>query len=70
MQIPLLAKSRLYRQLPLHLRGLLYPVVRQRLLAECQQEGLDFDKAFPPPPGPQQQPGREGPDELIPGVLP
>ncbi len=50
LEVPLLSKVRLYRALPLKTQQDIYPLVAEQLRAECQQEGIDFDKAFPPPP--------------------
>ena len=68
--LDLIEREQLYKALDGRIQQRIYPRIRRALEVQCELEGLDFDKAFPPPPGPQQQPGREGPDELIPGVLP
>lgn len=51
MRVPLLAKVRLYRALSTDKKRAIYDLVAEGLRRECQQEGLDFDKAFPAPPG-------------------
>jgi hypothetical protein len=50
LQMPVLARVRLYRALPTNKRAAVYPLVAEQLRRLCQAEGLDFDKAFPAPP--------------------
>lgn len=51
LYLPLLSKWRLYEALPPQKKASIYPDVIEVLRKECQQESLDPDKAFPPPPG-------------------
>jgi hypothetical protein len=51
LYLPLLSKWRLYEALPPQKKVQIYPDVIDVLRKECRQEGLDPDKAFPPPPG-------------------
>ncbi|MCK4603056.1 MAG: hypothetical protein KAU28_11355, partial [Phycisphaerae bacterium] len=49
--IPLVDRARFYRQMPPRLQVLLYGRAAAELRRLCEIEGLDFAKAFPPPPG-------------------
>ena len=60
LRIPLLVKVRLYRGLPLKTRQAIYPRIAPTLRTQCQQERIDFDKAFPAPPPQAGTPGGGG----------
>ena len=49
LEVPVVTKSLIYRSVPHSLQAGAYPFVAEQMQAECRQEGLDFDKAFPPP---------------------
>jgi len=49
IHVPLLAKVRVYAALDMARRRELYPLVADHLRQECEQAGLDFEKAFPAP---------------------
>lgn len=57
LNVPLLARSKVYNQLHPFKQQLVWPLVKGRLEELCRQEQLDFAKAFPPPPPPQPAEG-------------
>ncbi len=48
--LPLVDRSELYKALDPGARTAIYDRIRRRLKAECDAEGLNFEKTFPPPP--------------------
>ena len=63
LRLPLLSRVRLYNALQPQKQLEVYPHVAEILKAQCRQEQIDFDKAFPAPPGykPSTQPSPESP---------
>lgn len=61
LSVPLLSKVRLYRALPTDKKRAVYEPVAEELRRQCQRQGLDFDKAFPAPPGVTPKPGQKPP---------
>ena len=61
MSVPLLSKVRLYQALPTDKKRAVYEPVAEELRRQCQQQGLDFNKAFPAPPGGTPNPGQKPP---------
>ena len=55
--LSLVDRSELYKALGPGARKAIYERDRRRLKDECEAEGLDFDKTFPPPPEPRQDQG-------------
>ncbi|MCD4699823.1 MAG: hypothetical protein K8R91_04540 [Phycisphaerae bacterium] len=51
LNVPLITKANLYNTLTPRMRQELFPLIADRLRKQCQAEEIDFDKAFPTPPG-------------------
>jgi hypothetical protein len=49
MRVPLLAKIKIYTGVPPALQQQIYLTIADTMKAECQRDGLDFNKAFPSP---------------------
>jgi len=49
LRLPLLSKSVIYNAVGPSLQAAVYPDIAPALQRECLEEGLDFEKAFPPP---------------------
>ncbi|MCK4624150.1 MAG: hypothetical protein KAV00_02480, partial [Phycisphaerae bacterium] len=49
--IPLITKAKLYNALSPTMQQEIYPLIAERLRRQCQAERINFNKAFPAPPG-------------------
>ena len=64
LYVPLLAKVRLWGSLcqmkeKSSILRQLYPAIEGRLRHECERQKVDFEKAFPPPPGYVPKPAQQ-----------
>lgn len=51
LRVPLITKAGLYNALTITMQQEIYPFIAERLRRQCQAERIDFNKAFPAPPG-------------------
>ncbi len=49
LNVPLIVKANIYNALTISMRKEIFPIIADRLRRQCQDEGFDFDKAFPTP---------------------
>ncbi len=60
VRLYLVERSDLYTSLDDKLQRMIYPLVAGALRDQCRLEGLDFNKAFPKPPGPGANGSKNG----------
>ncbi len=53
LNVPLIVKADIYNALTISMRKEIFPIIADQLRWQCQDEGFDFNKAFPAPPSKQ-----------------
>lgn len=58
--LTLVDRARMYASLPQQMRLAIYDMIAPYLREQCRREGIDFQRAFPPPPGLEEYRSRRG----------